>query len=181
MKNVLYILIALAIGFMVGCLCRPKAIQETTVVRVDTLIIEKPIPYKVEVVRKVSVPVYVPTPADTVVVSRVDSVLVEVPVEVERREYQDSTYRAIVSGPKVGNLRPALENLELYSRSTTTIIETKAPLLTPYISACAGDKIFGVGGGVSIRQQFDIGAKYIRINKQNGWMLEANYKFKKKK
>lgn len=159
-----------------------KSIAEqeiTTIERVDTVIVEKPIPYKVEVVRKVSVPVYVPTPADTVVVSRVDSVLVKVPVEVERREYKDSLYRAVVSGVKIGDLRPTLESLELYS--TTSIVEKKPPLFTPYVSVCAGDELFGIGGGISIRQQFDLGVKYVRVNKQNAWMLEANYKFNKRK
>jgi hypothetical protein len=183
-KSIILALGTLVIGFITGLLCyycvSPK-IEETTVVRVDTLVIEKPIPYKVEVVRKVSVPVYVPTPADTVVIAKVDSILVEVPVEVEKREFRDTTYRAVVSGPKIGELRPTLESLELYSRTTTTVINSKPPLFTPYVSACAGDNIFGIGGGISIREQFDLGAKYVRINKQNGWMLEASYKFKLKK
>ena len=181
MKNVIYILVAIAIGFLVGYFCQPKAIQETTVVKVDTFIVEKPIPYKVEVVREVSVPMYVPTPSDTVVMQRVDSVLVQVPIKVEHREYRDSTYRAIVSGAKVGDLRPTLESLEIYSRSTTSIVEIKPPLFTPYISACGGKGIFGVGGGVSIKDRVDLGAKYLRVNNQDAWMLEANWRFNKRK
>ena len=61
-----------AIFFMGRCSVGKQEI--TTIERVDTVVVEKPMPYKVEVVRKVSVPVYVPTPADTVVVARLDSV-----------------------------------------------------------------------------------------------------------
>ena len=176
-----------AIFFMGRCSVGKQEI--TTIERVDTVVVEKPMPYKVEVVRKVSVPVYVPTPADTVVENkesaeenaRKDSTLVEVPVEVERREYKSEEYRAIVSGAKVGDLRPTLESLEIYSRSTTSIVEIKPPLFTPYISACGGKGIFGVGGGVSIKDRVDLGAKYLRVNNQDAWMLEANWRFNKRK
>lgn len=174
------IVLLCALMFFVGR--KTVAVPEiTTIERVDTLIIEKPVPYEIEVVRKVSVPVYVPTPADTVVIARVDSILVEVPVEVERREYKDSLYRAVVSGAKIGDLRPTLESMEVYSRNITSIVEIKPPLFTPYVSVCAGGELFGIGGGISIRQQFDLGVKYVRVNKQNAWMLEANYKFNKRK
>lgn len=161
----------------------------TTIERVDTVVVEKPMPYKVEVVRKVSVPVYVPTPADTVVENkesaeedaRKDSTLVEVPVEVERREYKSEEYRAVVSGAKIGNLRPTLESMEIYSRNTTNIVEIKPPLFTPYISACGGKGIFGVGGGVSIMDKVDVGAKYLRVNNKDAWVLEASWRFNKRK
>lgn len=177
MSSTLKILIALAIGFMVGFLCRPKAIQETTVVRVDTLIIEKPIPYKVEVARKVSVPVYVPTPADTVVVTRVDSILVKVPVSVESKEYRDSTYRAIVSGPAVGNLGPTLDKIEVYQKHTTTVVEKKTPLISPYLTGSAGPSIISVGGGAFIKAHHGIGAEYISVEGKHKWALRYTYKF----
>lgn len=178
-KNVFYILIAVALGFLVGYFCQPKAVIETTVTRVDTLIIEKPIPIEVEVVRKEYV--YVPTPADTVVkeVVRVDSVMVA--VEVEHRVYQDSLYRVVISGAKIGDLRPTLESLQIYSRNTTSIVEIKPPLFTPYVSACGGKGIFGVGGGIGIMNKVDVGAKYLRVNNQDAWMLEVNWRFNKRK
>lgn len=168
-----------AMFFMGRCSVGKQEI--TTIERVDTVVVEKPMPYKVEVVRKVSVPVYVPTPADTVVVARVDSVLVEVPVEVERREYKSEEYRAVVSGAKIGNLRPTLESMEIYNRNTTSIVEIKPPLFTPYISACGGKGIFGVGGGVSIMDKVDVGAKYLRVNNKDAWVLEASWRFNKRK
>lgn len=184
------------IGLVVLCVLmfilgrKSVAEQEiTTIERVDTVVVEKPMPYKVEVVRKVSVPVYVPTPADTVVENkesaeenaRKDSTLVEVPVEVERREYKSEEYRAVVSGAKIGDLRPTLESMEIYSRNTTSIVEIKPPLFTPYISACGGKGVFGVGGGVSIMDKVDVGAKYLRVNNKDAWVLEASWRFNKRK
>lgn len=178
--KILGVALACVAMFFVGR-CSVGKQEITTIERVDTVVVEKPIPYKVEVVRKVSVPVYVPTPADTVVVARVDSVLVEVPVEVERREYKSEEYRAVVSGAKIGDLRPTLECMEVYSRNTTSIVEIKPPLFTPYISACGGKGIFGVGGGVSIMDKVDVGAKYLRVNNKDAWVLEASWRFNKRK
>lgn len=180
-------LACVAIFFMGRCSVGKQEI--TTIERVDTVVVEKPMPYKVEVVRKVSVPVYAPTPADTVVENkesaednaRKDSVLVEVPVEVERREYKSEEYRAVVSGAKIGDLRPTLESMEIYNRNTTSIVEIKPPLFTPYISACGGKGIFGVGGGVSIMDKVDVGAKYLRVNNKDAWVLEASWRFNKRK
>lgn len=184
------------IGLVVLCVLifilgrKSVAEQEiTTIERVDTVVVEKPMPYKVEIVRKVSVPVYVTTPADTVVENKgdveekdsADSTLVEVPVEVERREYKSEEYRAVVSGAKIGDLRPTLESMEIYNHSTTSVVEIKPPLFTPYISACGGKGIFGVGGGVSIMDKVDVGAKYLRVNNKDAWVIEASWRFNKRK
>ena len=118
----------------------------TTEVRWDTLRIEKPIPYEVEKVRTEYV--YVPTPADTVVLERVDSVLVA--VDIERRVYQDSSYRAVVSGAVVGDIHPTLDHIDIYSRNETRIVEHKAPMFRPYIRGSVGQELMGIGGGVSI-------------------------------
>lgn len=149
----------------------------TTIERVDTVVVEKPMPYKVEVVRKVSVPVYVPTPADTVVVARVDSVLVEVPVEVERREYKSEEYRAVVCGAKIGDLRPTLESMEVYSRSEVQVVEQKVPWIRPYVSASGGRGLFGIGGGISVKQKVDVGAMYLRVDNKDKWAIMASYRF----
>ena len=164
-----------AIFFMGRCSVGKQEI--TTIERVDTVVVEKPMPYKVEVVRKVSVPVYVPTPADTVVVARVDSVLVEVPVEVERREYKSEEYRAVVSGAKIGDLRPTLESMEVYSRSKVQIVEHKVPWIRPYVSASGGRGLFGVGGGISVKQKVDVGAMYLRVDNKDKWAIMASYRF----
>lgn len=159
----------------------------STEVRIDTLTIEKPVPYKVKKVRTEYV--YVPTPADTVVVEvadtvvkevvRVDSVLVA--VDVERRVYQDSSYRAVVSGAVVGNIRPTLESMEVYARSETRTIESKAPTFRPYIRGSVGKELMGIGGGVSIKDRVDIDVQYMRMGNKNMVVVGANYRFNIKK
>lgn len=157
-----------------------KSVEPTTTteIRWDTLRVEVPVPYKVEKVRKEYV--YVPTPADTVVrdveVVRVDSVLVA--VDIERREYRDSSYRAVISGAVVGDIHPTLESMEVYARSETRVVERNAPLLRPYISASVGREMMGIGGGISIKDRVDVGAKYMRVGNTDAVMFEASYRFK---
>lgn len=174
-----------ALCFVVGRWggCRNKV---TTEIRWDTVRVEVPVPYKVEKVRTEYV--YVPTPADTVVVEvadtvvkevvRVDSVLVA--VDVERREYKDALYRAVVSGAVVGDIHPTLESMEVYARNETRVVERSVPLLRPYISASIGREMMGIGGGVSIKDRVDVGAKYMRVGNADAVMFEASYRFKVK-
>lgn len=175
MRNAFYILVAVAIGFLIGYFCQPKAIQKTTITKVDTVRIEVPKPYKVEVVRTEYV--YVPTPADTVVreMVRVDSVLVA--VEVERRVYQDSSYRAVVSGAVVGDIHPTLEDIDIYAKHTTTTMVVKPPLFAPFVSGAVGKDMVGLGGGVSIRAKHDIGAKVWQVGDKTKLTFEYSYKF----
>lgn len=174
--KILGIALACASMFFVGR-CSVGEQEITTITRVDTVRVEVPKPIEIEVVRKVSVPVYVPTPADTVVIARVDSILVEVPVEVERREYKSEDYRAVVSGAKIGDLRPSLESMEVYRKSESVVVQPKAPLFRPYVSASIGKEIVGVGGGVSIKDRVDVGAKYMRVGSSNAVVVEAGYRF----
>lgn len=153
----------------------------TTEIRWDTLIVEKPIPYKVEKV--CTEYVYVPTPADTVVlereVVRVDSILVA--VDIERRVYQDSLYRAVVSGAVVGDIHPTLDHIDIYSRNETRTIEHKAPMFRPYLRGSIGRELIGVGGGVSIKDRVDVDVQYMRMGTKNMVVVGANYRFNIKK
>lgn len=179
-KNILIGIVAIGLmvtAFIIG----RKSVdipEVTTEVKWDTVRMEVPTPYKVEKVRKEYV--YVPTPADTVVreveVVRVDSVLVA--VDVERREYKDSMYRAVVSGAVVGDIRPTLESMEVYARNETRVVERSVPMFRPYISASVGREIMGIGGGVSIKDRVDVGAKYMRVGNTDAVMFEASYRFK---
>lgn len=165
------IILCLAISVFIG----RKSVQPTitTEIKWDTLRVEVPVPYKVEKVRTEYV--YVPTPSDTVVVERVDSVLIA--VDVERRVYQDSLYRAVVSGAVVGDIRPTLESMEVYSRNETRIIEHKAPMFRPYLRGSVGRELMGIGGGVSIRDRVDIDVQYMRMGNKNMVVVGANYRF----
>lgn len=150
----------------------PKVVTE---IRWDTLTIEKPIPYEVEKVRTEYV--YVPTPADTVVkeVVRVDSVLVA--VDIERRVYQDSLYRAVVSGAVVGNIHPSLDEIDIYANTETKVVTNPPRLFRPYISTNFNTHLLGVGGGIRIKDKVDIGAKLIHTNNENMLVFETSYSF----
>lgn len=145
----------------------------TTEIRWDTLRVEVPVLREVEKVRTEYV--YVPTPADTVVIERVDSVLVA--VDIERRVYQDSSYRAVVSGAVVGNIHPTLDHIDIYSRSETRIVEHKAPMVRPYIRGSVGRELMGIGGGVSIKDRVDVDVQYMRMGNKNMVVVGANYRF----
>ena len=175
------VFIAICVGCFVWGRKSVDMPEITTEIKWDTVRVEVPVPYKVEKVRKEYV--YVPTPADTVVreveVVRVDSVLVA--VDVERREYKDSMYRAVVSGAVVGDIHPTLESMEVYARSETRIVERSVPMFRPYISASVGREMMGIGGGVSIKDRVDVGAKYMRVGGTDAVMFEASYRFNIKK
>lgn len=180
------VLIAICVGCFVWGRKSVDMPEITTEIKWDTIRVEKPVPYKVEKVRTEYV--YVPTPADTVVVEvadtivkevvRVDSVLVA--VDIERREYKDSMYRAVVSGAVVGDIHPTLESMEVYARNETRVVERSVPMFRPYISASIGRELMGIGGGVSIKDRVDVGAKYMRVGSTDAVMFEASYRFKVK-
>lgn len=167
------IILCLATSFFLGS----KSVQSTitTEIRWDTVRVEVPVPYKVETVRKEYV--YVTTPADTVVkeVVQIDSVLVA--VDIERRVYGDERYRAVVSGAVVGNIHPTLEEIDIYSRSETRIIEHKAPMFRPYIRGSVGKELMGIGCGVSIKDRVDVDVQYMRMANKNMVVVGANYRF----
>lgn len=171
------VLIAICVGCFVWGRKSVDIPEVTTEISWDTLRVEVPVPYKVEKVRTEYV--YIHTPADTVIIERVDSVLVA--VDVERREYKDSMYRAVVSGAVVGDIHPTLESMEVYARSETRVVERSVPMFRPYISASVGREVMGIGGGVSIKDRVDVGAKYMRVGNTDAVMFEASYRFKVKK
>jgi hypothetical protein len=174
-RDIVYTIVALAIGLVVGYICHTQTLIETTITKIDTLKIKEPIIYKEEVVREVSVPIYVSTPSDTVVVVKHDTVYVK--VEVERREYRTEQYRAIISGARIGDLRPSLDELEIYSKSEVTVMQPKIPLFRPIVSVGGGKSVFSIGGGVTIKQKFDLEAKYLRVDNKDHFMIEGGWRF----
>lgn len=151
-----------------------------SVTKIDTIYKEKPVPYKVETVETKYV--YLPsepTPPDTVYMDRevviIDSV--KVAIDIERKIYQDSLYKATVSGPCVADMHPSLDDIEIYSRHETIITERKPKLFRPYISICGGKDLFGVGGGVRINEKVDVDVKYMRVNNDDAFMVGTNICF----
>ena len=175
------LIILLVITFILGRMSVDIP-EVKTKTKIDTTYIYKPVPYKVETVETKYV--YLPgepLPSDTVYIDReiivTDSV--KVAIDIERKVYQDSTFRATVSGPRIGEYGPILDDISIYSRTDTKIVEKPYPFLIPYVSLGAGKDILGIGGGVTIKQKVDIGAKYLRVKEQNMFLIEANIRINK--
>ena len=167
------VLTILMLSFILGQrVVKPIVITE---IKRDTILVEKPVPRDVEKIRTEFV--YVEIPADTIVkeVVRVDSVLVA--IEVERRVYSDERYRAVVSGAAVGDIRPSLDEMEIYTNTETRIIDHKSPKFRPYLRGSIGQEAVGLGCGISFNGVADIDLQYMRVGSKNAIIIGANYKF----
>lgn len=151
-----YVLIILA-GFMVGYCSRPEAeIIEKTECRIDTMKIVQPAEVRVDTFfREVRVhTTRLDTLCKTDTLHITDSILVYLPFE--RKEYSDTSYRAVISGYK-----PVLEEIDVYERVITKTVEKKPPLLSPYITGGISlDGDVSIGGGVFLRNKDAIGVEY---------------------
>ena len=137
MKNLIYIILFLFVLYNVYNLGASKTkttetIKTDTIHKVDTVVIEKPVPDTVYLTKIIRDTVY-----------STDSVLVEVQLPVETKIYtDDSTYEASISGYKA-----ELDYFKVFPVTTTIYkektleIERKQPLLTHNIQ-------LGVGYGV---------------------------------
>lgn len=152
MNKFLSFIIMLLVGFVVGYCTRPQtAAIVKTEYRTDTLRIVAPPEVRVDTfMREVFVPVK--QKADTVF--HTDSILVYLPFE--RKVYEDSTYRAVISG-----YQPVLEEIDVYAKETTIYKEKTSPRLSPYVSGGIG---FGgevsLGGGVFFKDKDALGVEW---------------------
>lgn len=79
-------------------------------------------------------------------VSVPDSALVDIPIE--RRVYEeDSLYRAVVSGPRIGKAGPSLDSLLIFSKTTTITVTNTVPEYVPDPGRGWG---LGVAAGASV-------------------------------
>jgi hypothetical protein len=177
----------LIIGLLLGCwLCnRGQILSKKTTIKIDTTRYYRPIstPTNELSSKTLQLPKLIFAPADTVVktivqTERGDSV--EVSFSIEQRVYQDSTYKAVISGAVVGNRRPTLDYIETYNRTTTSEVVLKPKKVRPYIGASVG--IFGawsigIGGGLLIKDHHAVGAEYARMKNNNLVKLRYNYIF----
>lgn len=152
MNKFLSFIIILFVGFVVGYCSRPQtAAIVKTEYRTDTLRIVAPAEVRVDTfMREVFVPVK--QKADTVF--HTDSILVYLPFE--RKVYEDSTYRAVISG-----YQPVLEAIDVYTRETTITKQKSAVWLSPFVSGgigLSGD--VSLGGGVFFKDKVALGMEW---------------------
>lgn len=159
-----WLVLGFFVGFVAGGWLFPQRKVITTHTTVDTVVYYRPLPTQSTTteVRTISLPRLLFAPADTVhtttVIVKGESVELQVPIE--RREYRDSTYYAVVSGAVVGDIHPTLESIQTYSRNTVQTIELQPPKVRPYISGALGKQSIGAGGGVILFDKHGIGAEY---------------------
>lgn len=126
---------------------RPVDVVTKVETRVDTIRVEKPVPVFTKLVSYK----FFDFPVESVVYR--DS-LVEVPIPIEKKIYQDSTYYVEVSG-----FHPNLDSLVLFNKSTT-ITQTQLVYKKPIVSVGLGASAiwnpvthqfdWGIGGSVII-------------------------------
>ena len=130
------------LGWWLRGLTQPKPVepivQIDTLIQHDTLTVEKPVPRIVRVIDTMLVPV-----VDTVHTR--DSVFISLPKE--KKVYEDSTYRAVVSGYK-----PSLDSISVYQ--TTKVVTITEIVKVPE------KKRWGIG------VQAGMGVQYGTIHKQ---------------
>lgn len=123
---------AFALGGLVGRRTADRIVDVTEQVRVDTVFYAKPVaahvsrrPVTIAVPRFLFAERMIPAEIvpETAEVVTPDSVSVTIPVET--RIYEDSLYRAQVSGPVVGALVPTLDFVHVCDR-TRTVTQTVA-------------------------------------------------------
>lgn len=95
-----------------------------------------------------------------------DSVRME--LQIETRQYTDSTYRAQVSGPVVGSYRPQLDWIELYTRERTRTSVVCKPYrweVGPAVGAWLTTDGRGAWIGVQARRNFG----RLSLSAAGGW------------
>ena len=155
----------------------------TTTIERDTASYSKPLPDTVEKITTIyiKVPERVTTPtddvADSVSVEVVERDSSEVAVDIERKVYEDERYKATISGPRIGEYSPVLENIDIYTQTETRVVQQPVKWIRPYVSALAGKDVLGIGGGVMIKERVSLGVKYMRFNNKDVVGAEMNFVF----
>jgi hypothetical protein len=177
-----HILVALVVGVFVGLLLGREHSVVTTHTTVDTVVHYKPLPTAIATteVRTISMPRLLFAPADTVhtttVIVKGESVELQVPIE--RREYRDSSYYAVVSGAVVGDIHPTLEHIETYAKNTVQTTYVHPPKVRPYISGAFGKQSVGAGAGILICNKHAVGVDYTYAGGKGNLMARYSFVFR---
>ena len=130
---------------------RPTIVVKTvrdTIILWDTITAYKPVPFNVYVVDTMWVPV---------TVSKTDTVWAQLPRTA--KVYQDSTYRAVVSGPSIGQYGPSLDTISVYQRTKVVTVTNNVRIPPPRWSWGVQAGV-GVNAGGSVTPYLGIGIQY---------------------
>ena len=116
-NKICIVIVMLFLAFAMGRNTAPKAVIKEGKERVDTLLIRDTITQEMPVYRTNFV-------RDTITMVVRDSIPVYLPIEV--KVYEDSTYRAEVSG-----VFPSLDKIEVYQRTQVVTREIERDVLIP--------------------------------------------------
>ena len=119
-----------------------KTVRDTIIIR-DTITAYKPVPFNVYVVDTIRVPV---------TVNKTDTVWAQLPRTA--KVYQDSTYRAVVSG-----FRPSLDTISVYQRTKVITVTNNVRIPPPRWSWGVQAGV-GVNAGGSVTPYLGIGIQY---------------------
>lgn len=119
-----------------------KTVRDTIIIR-DTITAYKPVPFNVYVVDTMWVPV---------TVNKTDTVWAQLPRTA--KVYQDSTYRAVVSG-----FRPSLDTISVYQRTKVITVTNNVRIPPPRWSWGVQAGV-GVNAGGSVTPYLGIGIQY---------------------
>lgn len=125
-KNIVSGVLFLALlgaAYLLGRYTVPVKVK--TVTTIDTVKVFAPAPIVSETkVIPLTVPKLVFALPDTVireVMIATGNDSVKINVEVEKHEYKDNNYYAVVSGPAIGGLHPSLDFIETYNTTMSTV------------------------------------------------------------
>ena len=130
---------------------RPTTVVKTvrdTIILHDTITAYKPVPFNVYVVDTMWVPV---------TVNKTDTVWAQLPRTA--KVYQDSTYRAVVSGPSIGQYGPSLDTISVYQRTKVITVTNNVRVPPPRWSWGVQAGV-GVNAGGSVTPYLGIGIQY---------------------
>ena len=154
MNKFLSFIIILFVGFVVGYCTRPQTdATAKTEYKTDTLRIITPPEARIDTFMR-EVLVYVKQNPDTLYLTHTDSIFVYLPFE--RKVYEDSIYRAVISG-----YQPVLEEIDVYGKETIIYREKVAPRLSPYVTGGIGlNGDVSLGGGVFFKDKNALGMEW---------------------
>ncbi|WP_295939607.1 DUF6808 domain-containing protein [uncultured Alistipes sp.] len=147
-------------------------VQTDTKVEIHTVYYERPQPVNTSrSLVSVNIPKLLFAPADTLretVLVHIGQDSAQLQLAIEKRMYEDSTYRAQVSGPAVGEYGPSLDWIEIYNRQTIRTTTVRDPYKWE-IGSAAGAWYANSGGSVWIGAQMRRNFGRLNLTASGGW------------